>query len=319
MKKRTLVSIIVAASLIGAGLIVATIGICLSGFNFNGLSTQERVSETIEITEDFENINIEDVGDASIRLSKDGVCRIECTFYNRNRTVATVSDGTLNVTKQDERKWFDHIGIVQLSDTTVIYLPKNQYASLKLDGDTGDFTLSDGFFFESADIKTTTGDIMLFHTSFSGALSLKYTTGDVEISDTKAKEITVRGNTGRTAMSDITAEDIKIQATTGKVSLLKIRAENVSVKTDTGDQTFSDIVLIGEIRIEADTGDVSFTACDAAQIYVNTDTGDVAGTFLSEKIFIVRTDTGDLDVPNSVSGGRCEITTDTGDVKISIS
>ena len=50
----------------------------------------------------------------------------------------------------------------------------------------------------------------------------------------------------------------------------------------------------------------------------DTDTGDVKGSLLSEKIFIPTTDTGDVDVPKTVTGGRCEITTDTGDIKITV-
>ena len=49
-----------------------------------------------------------------------------------------------------------------------------------------------------------------------------------------------------------------------------------------------------------------------------TDTGDVTGTFLSDKVFIYKTDTGDVDLPRTQSGGRCDITTDTGDIRISI-
>jgi hypothetical protein len=44
----------------------------------------------------------------------------------------------------------------------------------------------------------------------------------------------------------------------------------------------------------------------------------VCGTLLSSKVFIIKTDTGDVDVPKSTVGGRCEITTSTGDVEISI-
>ena len=63
---------------------------------------------------------------------------------------------------------------------------------------------------------------------------------------------------------------------------------------------------------------MKFDGCDAGELLVHTDTGDVSGSLLSEKIFIVRTDTGKISVPASVSGGRCEITTDTGDIKINL-
>jgi len=72
------------------------------------------------------------------------------------------------------------------------------------------------------------------------------------------------------------------------------------------------------LSIERSTGDVQFDGCDAGEIYVETDTGAVKGTLLSEKVFIVESDTGSIRVPKSVTGGKCEITTDTGDIKIDI-
>ncbi|MBQ3893898.1 MAG: DUF4097 family beta strand repeat protein, partial [Clostridia bacterium] len=77
-------------------------------------------------------------------------------------------------------------------------------------------------------------------------------------------------------------------------------------------------IASGRFDIERDTGDVKFDRCDAAEIKVETDTGDVTGTLLTEKVFITKTDTGKVSVPSAASGGRCEIETDTGDIKISI-
>ena len=53
-------------------------------------------------------------------------------------------------------------------------------------------------------------------------------------------------------------------------------------------------------------------------MYVTTSTGEVTGSLRSEKVFITRSDTGRQDVPKSVTGGRCEITTDTGDIEITV-
>lgn len=63
---------------------------------------------------------------------------------------------------------------------------------------------------------------------------------------------------------------------------------------------------------------MGFNHCDAETIYVNTDTGSVTGTLLTDKVFIIETDTGSVDVPKSITGGRCEITTDTGNIRITI-
>ena len=42
------------------------------------------------------------------------------------------------------------------------------------------------------------------------------------------------------------------------------------------------------------------------------------GTLLSAKIFVHRTSTGDIKLPETTTGGKCKISTDTGDIKISI-
>ena len=58
--------------------------------------------------------------------------------------------------------------------------------------------------------------------------------------------------------------------------------------------------------------------CDAFEIVAKTSTGDVTGSFLSEKIFMAQTDTGRIDVPQTMTGGKCQITTNTGDIKVKI-
>ena len=57
---------------------------------------------------------------------------------------------------------------------------------------------------------------------------------------------------------------------------------------------------------------------DGGQILIKTDTGKVSGSLLSDKVFIIETDTGRKDYPKTTTGGKCEITTDTGDIIITI-
>ena len=53
-------------------------------------------------------------------------------------------------------------------------------------------------------------------------------------------------------------------------------------------------------------------------IMVKTSTGNVKGTLLSDKIFVTDTSTGRVSVPKTTSGGKCEITTSTGDIEIEL-
>ena len=97
-----------------------------------------------------------------------------------------------------------------------------------------------------------------------------------------------------------------------------VTGRNFTSNGSTGDLTMKNVVVTGEFNLERDTGDIEWNGCDAETIYVKTDTGDITGTLLSDKVYITETDTGSVDVPKTTTGGRCEITTDTGDIRISV-
>ena len=80
----------------------------------------------------------------------------------------------------------------------------------------------------------------------------------------------------------------------------------------------TNLVAEDNISVERTTGFVKLEKCDAAELYIKTDTGDVKGTLLSDKVFITKTDTGHIEVPKTITGGRCEISTDTGDIRINV-
>jgi DUF4097 and DUF4098 domain-containing protein YvlB len=148
-------------------------------------------------------------------------------------------------------------------------------------------------------IQTNTGDIEVKGARV-GALSLSVTTGDVELSSLDLTgALSVKVSTGDTDMESVTAKSL---ASTGS----------------TGDMSLEGVTVAERMEIERSTGDVRFEGCDAGEILVRTDTGSVTGSLLSEKVFIARTDTGRVDVPRTVTGGRCEITTDTGDIRITL-
>ncbi|MBQ7715453.1 MAG: DUF4097 family beta strand repeat protein [Clostridia bacterium] len=123
---------------------------------------------------------------------------------------------------------------------------------------------------------------------------------------------------------DVTVEPLKVTSgvkigcSTGDVHLNDLTCGQLAVDTSTGDVFLNGVAVSGSLTVRCTTGDVWFDRCDAESISVGTTTGDVTGTFLTEKIFSVDTSTGDVNVPESASGGRCDVSTSTGDVNIKI-
>ena len=120
-------------------------------------------------------------------------------------------------------------------------------------------------------------------------------------------------------VSDVTSKgDVSVSVSTGKTYITDTKCKSVISNGDTGGISLDNVIAAEKFSIERSTGDVKFNNSDATEIYVKTDTGDVTGNLLTDKVFIAQTDTGKVDVPKTVIGGKCEISTDTGNIMISI-
>ena len=175
------------------------------------------------------------------------------------------------------------------------------------------------FEFTDIDISLSTGAVD-FEASALGQIKVKTSTGDILARNASAKTFNLTVSTGRITASNLAcAEDISINVSTGKVGLTDTQCKSLISSGDTGDMALKNVFATERFSIERTTGDVRLTDCDALEITIKTDTGDITGNLLSEKVFFAQTDTGHIDLPKTVSGGKCELETDTGDIKITIS
>lgn len=288
--------IMLAAAIVAVlGAAIFTVSMTLNGWDFSKLSTVRFTTVEKEISEDFRNISIDaDTADVLFVPSDDGKCRVSC--YDGENIVYTVCvDGdSLVIQKTDDREWYEYIAIAIGSPKVTVYLPKKEYGSLTVNISTGDVEIHDDFTAESIDISATTGDIRAEKVT-AGSLSVSVSTGGVTVKDVNCGAARISVSTGSTELTDVSCESFVSHGRTGDVLLKNVIASET-------------------IRIERSTGDVTMTDSDAAEIFVETTTGDVMGTLLSEKVFIVETSTGSVTVPRSAGGGRCEITTSTGDI-----
>ncbi len=315
MKSAVKIWLVIAASLVFSGLILFIIAMYANGWDFKKLSTEKYSTNTYDISEEFNNIEINtDTADIIFALSNNGKCEVIC--YEQKNSAHTVSayNGTLKIDSVDNRKWYENIGINFKTPKIKVLLSKSEYDSLSINESTGEIEIPKGFVFGSADLSLSTGDVD-FSASAVGLVKIKATTGDIEIENTTADALDLSVSTGEISVSDTVCNSyIKSGVSTGETEM-----ENVSCKTfdsngTTGDIYLKRVVAQETLKVKRSTGDVRFADSDAAEIFVKTDTGNVSGSFATDKVFITETSTGRVNVPKTVSGGRCEITTSTGDI-----
>ena len=297
MKKSKIVWIIIAVSLIVLGALISTVSLAEMSFDFNNLNTQKYISNEHILAEDFTNIKIDvDTSNIEFVRSENNDCMIVSIDAEKTRHIITVENGTLIISLEDSRKWYDYIGVFTMSPSLTIHLPKDSYDLLNIEASTSDIVIQKDFTFGNVDIETDTGDVQLL-SQVSNTLDITTDTGDVKI-------------------QDITAQNITLETDTGETYLTNVNCNSLVSSGDTGDLILKNVDAGKKFDITRSTGDIKFDQCDAEELCIKTSTGDVSGTLLTDKVFICKTDTGDIDVPKTTTGGRCEITTDTGDIEI---
>ena len=317
MKKGFLIA---AAVFVVAGVAIFAAAFIASGFDLSKLDTSKYVTGSDTVTEDFESITVESgVADITFRPSEDGKTRVDRVERDKIRHEVSVENGTLKITEVDERKWYDKLTVFSLrSPAVTVYIPAGHYADLTITSGTGDVSVPEQFSFGGAKIRSSTGDVA-FDASADGSLSIRTSTGDVRVSSVSADGIDISVSTGSIEGKNVECrEKLSISVSTGETYLENVVCGSLVSAGSTGDVTLKNTVASGEFNIERSTGGVSFEDCDAGEITVKTSTGEVTSSLSSEKVFITKSSTGDIRVPDSGSGGNCRITTSTGDIRITV-
>ena len=293
---------------------------CMMILTMTACSSMNYETNIHEINEEFNNISIKtDTADIAFVPSNDGMCRVVCYEDAKKNHSVEVQNGTLTLDGVNNKKWYDYIGINIDPPKITVYLPEAEYSSLIIEESTGDIDISRDFKFKSIDVSLSTGDVKCY-ASAAEAIKIAASTGDICAESISASSLDITVSTGKVTVSDMTCDgNITIGVSTGKTYLTDIVCKNLISTGRTGDISLKNVISTEKISVERSTGDVTLDRSDAADLFITTSTGDVEGSLLTDKVFITKTDTGCINVPNSITGGRCEITTETGDIKISIS
>ena len=256
---------------------------------------------TEEIRGSFRDVTIRgDTEDIVFRPSEDGKCRVVFREHKNEKHTASVKDGTLLIEQENRgREWYERFTLFSFGKQEItVWLPKAEYGSLLVRESTGDVTIPKGITFADVDVTLGTGDADC-RASCPGRIRISTSTGAIRLEDLSAGSLELSVSTGRTVVKDVSCTSFSSTGNTGSVTL-------------------EDVTVSGAMTIRRSTGGVRLDRCDAAELAIETSTGDVTGTLLTDKVFLAKSSTGRIRVPETVTGGRCSIKTGTGDIEISV-
>lgn len=298
MKKRT-IWIIIALCCVIIGTIIFVSGMSKIDWNFKKLGSYNFETNAYEIVDEFNKIEINaKTANINFQLAEDGECKVVCYENKKEKHLTSVDNGVLKINYTNEKRWYDYLHILSNSPKITVYLPDLDNITLTIKVSTGDVKLPSDFTFESISISGSTCHVKCYASS---------------INQTK-----IHVSTGDIIIENATAKNYDLHVSTGYAKITNVNCENIVSTGSTGDIKLNNVIASEKISIERSTGKVKFYRCDANELKIITSTGDVEGTLLSDKVFIVKSNTGDIDVPSSITGGRCEITTSTGDIEVRV-
>lgn len=318
MKKSSKIFVLIASILLIMGSIIFVKALADNNWKFNSLGTSKFVENTYEFEDDISSIVIDsDTSDIKLEKSNDGINRVVC--YGPEKLIHDVSlnESTLKVITHNESKWYDNIFSFGEYKITV-YLVNNELDLLDIDESTGDIDITSNFSFKTVDIEASTGDVKI-NSCIVDELKISLDTGDITVNKITSNNANLEVSTGMISVSELECKGyLSIKVSTGKTIISNCEAKEFSSTGSTGSIYLNEFIVKEKISIVRDTGDVIFSKMDGGEILIKTDTGKVSGSLLSDKVFIIETDTGRKEYPKTTTGGRCEITTDTGDIIITI-
>lgn len=319
MSKAVKIWLIIAACLLVAGGVLFAVVMTVLDWDFTGLGSVSYETNRYEVSEPYTSVRIHtETADIRFVPAEGEGTAVVCYEQSHLRHRVWVEDGTLVIEQEDERAWYEHVSMGFDSPAVTVYLPGGAYGTLTVESDTGDVEIPGDFSFTGMDISEDTGDVTS-RASVSGAIRVHTDTGRILLESMTAGSLDLETDTGDVTALEVTCGgNISVTVSTGKTRLTSVTCQSLTTKGSTGDVTLERVVGAEGFSIERSTGDVVFDRCDAAEITVSTSTGDVSGSLLTDKVFAVDTNTGHKEVPSTVTGGRCRITTDTGDIRITV-
>lgn len=319
MKRGKKIALLTAGILIALGAVLGMSAVLLGDINATDVNTVQMAEGITPVKEDFRHISVDtDACNVSLLPAPDGITRVEWWYPDRGMSINVQVEGdTLHISSEYIwTKWYERIqfgfGLEELR--ILVYLSEEEYGNLTITSASGDLNVPDAFTFESARLTSASGDVT-FRGTVEGELSAMSTSGDVTLQGCRPQSLSAATTSGTLSLSGLDVrEDMTLETTSGDLGLDNVACRELTANSSSGTIQCQDVLARGPIRMDTASGEIRLTHCDASSLVLSSSSGDISGTLRTEKIYLAHSDSGNVEVPHSTTGGSCEINTSSGDI-----
>ncbi len=317
MKKSTKIILIISVTAILFGTVICSVAFFLGG-SFNRQETEKVTHDTDAV---FSLVSV-DVTDPNVivKMSTDRNCYAICEETEKISYSLTVDGDVLYLKEHDNRDWRDRIGVFFGGRTVVLYLPADKYDRLTINTSSGSIECKENILvFDNASLSSSSGSIE-FSSSVGNALNAESKSGEIDIENILPESLSVSSLSGSIEIDNVhVSKKLEIESASGSIDVSNSFADSVAALSASGSVELEDCFFSGVMDIKTKSGSIYFDRCDASELYLSSSSGSIKGTLLSDKLFDVKTSSGNIDCPKSVKdGGKCTVKTASGNIKIKI-
>lgn len=301
-------AIIISVVCICIGLAITICGVLLSGKDLSSLRKLEYTQSTYTASEPVTAFNVSEIeGDVIFTFTDSDAVTVDYMENDLFSRKISVSDGRLVFEVEDNRNWFERLGVFSLGRTkkpiVTISIPKGAYSDLSVSTVSGDI------------------DASQMTTSFSN-VTLNSTSGNISFSAVSCANVSVNTTSGDISSSVASAQNVKISTVSGTVSLKDIACNDFKCSGTSGRISLSSVISTGNFKISTVSSSVEVIRSDAENISVNTTSGSVYMSLLTMKDFSHSTVSGRISFPASKDdlqkNGTCKISTVSGNATVEL-
>lgn len=307
---------------LAAALVILGAALCQGAYAAMGYDLTKLNSETLEtssykIEAPFSQIAIKASAAKVVLLPSEGKdCRVQCTFWKNEPYRVEVIDGTLTI-RPAKSPILRLFRFAFGEPSILLYLPNSHYEQLNIETSSGNMNLPQDFTFSNAQLKSSSGNICM-ESRVENKLSAETSSGYLLVNGVFCKEMTLLSSSGNGEVCSGGANRLQIKSSSGEISLSNLTCGELEGKASSGDISLTDVLLSGNLKLNTTSGTISLKDCDAGSLELRSSSGDILGSLLSDKKFITKSSSGNIQVPETTSGGVCKVETSSGDIRFSI-
>ena len=242
------ITLIVSLCFVVVGIILMVCAAGLAGFDVKSVFTDDRKRNDVIVKEKFDSVTVETgIDSVSFIPSEDGSSLVE--FYESPKSFydVKVEDGTLKITYNENRKWYEFISFGSMSQHEVkVMIPAGEYKSISVNTGVGDINIPGDYHAESiaassgigninapkaeksTSINTGIGDITVPEGEKSGKVDINTGIGDINIRKDDSTE-----KTEKNRISSESSGSTELNAGIGNITVPEGEASD-SIETGIG-------------------------------------------------------------------------------------